>query len=139
VKWGGLSPDLLESVADIPELCQKVASVLDSQYCASLDRHVHVQDLVKKNIGTAKGLKSLHQQTAASESATVIKSGVTLAKGDYSRSLEVICIQSYYSQYLFVLFTVSTSILDNDEVELSGNDSVSSKSITLLSRTVGMG
>ena len=139
VKWGGLSPDLLESVADIPELCQKVASVLDSQYCASLDRHVHVQDLVKKNIGTAKGLKSLRQQTAASESATVIKSGVTLAKGDYSRSLEVICIQSYYSQYLFVLFTVSTSILDNDEVELSGNDSVSSKSITLLSRTVGMG
>jgi len=81
-------------VADIPELCQKVASVLDSQYCASLDRHVHVQDLVKKNIGTAKGLKSL-RQSAASKSTTITKSGVTLAKGNYSCSLKVVCTQAF--------------------------------------------
>jgi len=57
VGWAGISPELLESVADIPELCKKVASVLDSQYNASLDRRVHVEDLVRKNIGTVKGLK----------------------------------------------------------------------------------
>ena len=52
VIWGGLSPQLLESVADIPELCEKVALVLDSQFSASIDRHVHIQDLVQKHIGT---------------------------------------------------------------------------------------
>jgi len=57
VGWAGISPELLESVADVPELCKKVASVLDSQYNASLDRRVHVEDLVRKNIGTVKGLK----------------------------------------------------------------------------------
>jgi len=57
VGWGGISPELLESAADIPELCQKIASVLDSQYIASLDRHIHVQDLVQKTIPTVKGLK----------------------------------------------------------------------------------
>jgi len=57
VIWGGLSPQLLESVADIPELCEKVALVLDSQFSASIDRHVHIQDLVQKHIGTVEGLK----------------------------------------------------------------------------------
>ena len=33
----------------------------------------------------------------------------------------------------FVLYTVSTSNLDNDEMELSGKDTVSSKSDTLSS------
>ena len=50
VGWAGISPELLESVADIPELCKKVASVLDSQYNASLDRRVHVEDLVQKKL-----------------------------------------------------------------------------------------
>ena len=54
--WGGLSAELLESVADIPELCKEVASVLDSQFCAKLDRTDHIKDLVKKTIPTVKGL-----------------------------------------------------------------------------------
>jgi len=38
----------------------------------------------------------------------------------------------------FVLYTVSTSNLDNDEMELSGKDTVSSKSDTLSSSpTIG--
>lgn len=59
VLWGGLSPRLLESIADIPAMCKEAASVLDSQYNASVDRHMHVQDLVQKNIGAAIGLDKL--------------------------------------------------------------------------------
>jgi hypothetical protein len=50
VLWGGLSPDILELVADLPELCDHVASVLDSTYCATLPRAVHVRDLVAKDL-----------------------------------------------------------------------------------------
>ena len=55
VHWSGLPPELLESVADIPELCYIAARVLDSQCSASLDRNIHVQSLVKETIGTVKG------------------------------------------------------------------------------------
>ena len=58
VKWGGISPELLESVADIPELCKKVAVVLDSMYSAKLNRHEHVQDLVQKNMRYVKSTKT---------------------------------------------------------------------------------
>ena len=61
VVWGGLSPDLLESVSDVPELCAKVAAVLDSTNCASLDRHHHVRDLVArgvKDIGNVRKLRA---------------------------------------------------------------------------------
>ena len=64
VFWGGLSPEFLESVADIPELCKKVAAALDSMYSAKLDRHDHVRDLVQKNIGTIKGLKKIHDKSS---------------------------------------------------------------------------
>ena len=59
-------------------------------------------------------------------------------KDTVSSNLEVIC--NMYSVILltipiltFVLYTVSTSNLDNDEMELSGKDTVSSKSDTLSS------
>ena len=48
VLWGGLSPDLLEVVSDVPELCDIVSSVLDSMYCAHLDGSYHIRDLVMK-------------------------------------------------------------------------------------------
>ena len=51
-----LSAELLESVADIPELCKEVASVLDSQFSAKLDRPDHIKDLIHKTIPTVKGL-----------------------------------------------------------------------------------
>lgn len=50
VLWGGLSPDFLELVADVPELCKHVGSVLDSTYSATLPRDVHVRDLVTKDL-----------------------------------------------------------------------------------------
>jgi hypothetical protein len=50
VLWGGLSPDILELVADMPELCEHVRSVLDSIYSATLPREVHVRDLVTKDL-----------------------------------------------------------------------------------------
>jgi hypothetical protein len=50
VLWGGLSPDILEMVADMPELCKHVGSVLDSTYSATLPRDVHVRDLVRKDL-----------------------------------------------------------------------------------------
>jgi hypothetical protein len=50
VLWGGLSPDILELVADLPELCKHVGSVLDSIYSATLPRDVHVRDLVTKDL-----------------------------------------------------------------------------------------
>jgi hypothetical protein len=50
VLWGGLSPDILELVADMPELCKHVGSVLDSIYSAALPREVHIRDLVTKDL-----------------------------------------------------------------------------------------
>lgn len=59
VKWSHLlSPEFLESVADIPELCKKVAAVLNSMYSAKLGRHEHVHDLVQKNIKYVKSKKT---------------------------------------------------------------------------------
>ena len=62
VQWGGLPPELLEAVADIEELVNVVAPILDSQYSASLERHVHVQNLVKENISTVVGLKKTRDE-----------------------------------------------------------------------------
>lgn len=50
VIWGGLSPELLESISTIPELCIEAAKVLDSMYNASLPRELHVQDCVRKEM-----------------------------------------------------------------------------------------
>ena len=50
VLWGGLSPDLLEMVSDLPNLCEYVGSVLDSTYSAALPRDAHVRDLVTKDL-----------------------------------------------------------------------------------------
>ena len=66
VKWGGLSPEFLESVADFPDLCRKVASVLDSMYSAKLDRHKHVQDLVQTNMKYVKSAKSSRRSVESS-------------------------------------------------------------------------
>ena len=48
--WGGLSPDLLSKIATYPELCREAERVLESMYCASLPREVHVRDLVDKEL-----------------------------------------------------------------------------------------
>ena len=50
VLWGGISPDILELVSDIPELCKRIGSVLDSMYAATLDRPCHVADLTTKEL-----------------------------------------------------------------------------------------
>ena len=51
VLWGGcMSPDVLEIISDIPELCKIVGSVLESTYSASLDRNYHVADLTMKEL-----------------------------------------------------------------------------------------
>ena len=48
VLWGSISPDFLELISDIPELCKRVGSILESMYSASLTREQHVVDLAKK-------------------------------------------------------------------------------------------
>ena len=60
--WAGITPCLIELVSDIPELCKHVSDMLESQYCAQLDRHVHVKDLVYMNIKTVKGLKKIREK-----------------------------------------------------------------------------
>jgi len=60
--WAGLSPWFIEFASDIPRLCKHISEMLESQYCAQLDRHVHVKDLVHMNIKTVKGLKKLREK-----------------------------------------------------------------------------
>ena len=62
VQWSGLPPELLEAVADIEELVNVVASILDSQFSANLERHVHVQNLVKETISTVVGLNKTRDE-----------------------------------------------------------------------------
>ena len=50
VIWGGLCPELLARISTFPDLCQEAEKVLDSMYCASLPREVHVRDLVNKTL-----------------------------------------------------------------------------------------
>lgn len=49
--WGGLSPGLLEKISTYPDLCREAQRVLNSMYCATLPREVHVKDLINKEIG----------------------------------------------------------------------------------------
>jgi len=51
VIWGGLSPGLLEKISTYPDLCREAQRVLNSMYCATLPREVHVKDLINKEIG----------------------------------------------------------------------------------------
>lgn len=71
VNWAGISPYYLESVADIPELCEKVTSALNSMYSASIDRHIHVQDLIRKKAGVVLGLKKNHDAARNTKSMTL--------------------------------------------------------------------
>lgn len=48
--WGGLSPDLLAKISTYPDLCEAAARVLETMYCATLPREVHVTDLVNKEL-----------------------------------------------------------------------------------------
>jgi len=50
VAWGGISPDILELMSDVPELCKRIGSILESMYSASLDRSWHVADLTMKEL-----------------------------------------------------------------------------------------
>ena len=72
VLWGGLSPDILELVADIPELCEHVGSVLDSTYSATLPREDHVRDLVTKDLKrNCDSSKAFRQRDAAASAMQV--------------------------------------------------------------------
>ena len=50
ILWGGLSPELLEMVSDMPELCERVGAVLDSTFRAEMPRYAHMRDLVTKDL-----------------------------------------------------------------------------------------
>ena len=50
ILWGGLPPHLLERIAHCDELCREVAKILDYMYCATLPRHVHVYDLLEREM-----------------------------------------------------------------------------------------
>ena len=72
VLWGGLSPDILELVADLPELCDLVGSVLDSTYSAALPREVHVRDLVTKDLKqNCESSQAFRQRDAAASAMQV--------------------------------------------------------------------
>ena len=47
VLWGGISPDLLEVISDMPQLCKRVALILESMYSATLSKSQHVSNLAK--------------------------------------------------------------------------------------------
>ncbi len=65
ILWGGLSPELLEEVSSVSELCSAVASVLNSTHCACLESHHHVRDLVVKE--TKEMVKNNKQCTTAAQ------------------------------------------------------------------------
>merc|ERR1712127_677465 len=50
VLWGGISPDFLELMSDLPELCKQVGNVLDSMYSASIPKNHHAVDLTMKDL-----------------------------------------------------------------------------------------
>ena len=60
--WAGIKPLLIEFASEVPEYCKYISDMLESQYCAQLDRHVHVKDLVHVNIKTVKGLKKVREK-----------------------------------------------------------------------------
>ena len=60
--FGQEFPRSIEFASDIPKLCKHISDMLESQYCAQLDRHVHVKDLVHMNIKTVKGLKKIREK-----------------------------------------------------------------------------
>ena len=73
VIWGGLSPDLLSKISTYPELCREAERVLESMYCASLPREVHVRDLVDKQIRQyCNSSKQFGQRRPAAARAMVV-------------------------------------------------------------------
>jgi len=52
VLWGGISPDFLELMSDIPELCKRIGSILESMFSASVDKEEHVSDLAMHQVRT---------------------------------------------------------------------------------------
>ena len=96
VNWGGLSPKLIESVSNIPELCRKVATILNSQYCACLDRLDHLKDLTVKNMKKVHAFGRLRATRMGSKSTvlpTLSPSGLPndTPKG---KSINLLCLSS---------------------------------------------
>ena len=142
VNWGGLAPELLESVADIPELCEKVASILNSTYCARVDRLDHVKDLTMKSMKKVEAFNRLRATRLGSKSAalpTLSPSGsgppsdndTPKGKSIYSVCVcvTIACLPSFCSQQVYfhsyILLSVST-INNNDDglssFEVAGKD-----------------
>ena len=78
ILWGGLSPELLEEVSSVSELCSAVASVLNSTHCACLESHHHVRDLVVKE--TKSTVARNKRPTAAAARDALFTSGLPRRK-----------------------------------------------------------
>jgi hypothetical protein len=114
VIWGGLSPELLESVADIPELCQKVASALDSMYCARIDKHNHVKDLTVQSMRQIQGLnrlratslksKSTQTSISPSSSPSTTSDGKSISSHEYLSFFYLLTMLASNACYRFLYF-----------------------------------
>ena len=81
--WAGISPWYIEQISEIPTLCKHISDMLESHYCAQLDRHVHVKDLVHTNIKTVKGLKELSSSKKASQGCDSSGSNISPVNGKF--------------------------------------------------------
>jgi len=117
--WGGLSAELIESVSDIPELGYVIASVLDSQFSAQLDRHEHVQDLIYSNIkkinSQKKKLRDISVRQDTSGASKDISTEMSPSKG----KLSIMCLKLLLNYCLHLSCTVSELGLDTARATLS--------------------
>jgi len=101
--WAGASPGFIEYVSDIPKLCKCVSDMLESQYCAKLDRHVHIKDLVHTNTKTVKGLKKIRDMKQNQTSMS------TIGGESFVRDMQISVI-SFISKHVVSLSHLNTTI-----------------------------
>ena len=57
ILFGGLTPDLLQRAADLPNICKKVAKALDTMFRAEIDRQYHIANLIGEHLPVGKKLR----------------------------------------------------------------------------------
>ena len=50
ILWGGISPNLLEKAASMPEVCTWIEEALDTMYTAEIPRSIHVRDMITQKM-----------------------------------------------------------------------------------------
>ena len=85
VGWGGLPPDLLSRIASFQDLCKEVEKVLESMYCATLPREVHVADLVNKELPRySNSCDTFGEKRVKAGRAMLVTPDPALCEGDFN-------------------------------------------------------